>query len=591
MRAHEVPTHVQAEDHVLLWFTFPQIVAMTAVAALAYGVYHYAPFGPSEARMALAALFGLAGLALVAGRIGGRRLPLVAADLLRFGLGARRYAGPPSELARAEPPAPPQAAKGNADPLRLLARRMLRRTRRASQRRKEGERRNGRLPLRPQRLFGKRRRQGGAEPESDKQAATREEREQRLGSPRRGSQQRGRRGFWKTFLAAAALAAVVLTALPLAAALAQEPGGEGWFSEEIEFQPPPVVPGRRLFIEELSVGGERAEVVLRAATDLDLRVRAYGGPLGRSSRYYAVSSLEAGERVTYDLPLDGPTPSLVFSWEDELGQAGALSLDGERLPWPLPAAAGEFCSVRAVSLGWTPGAVDGVLESECVSTTEEAVVLQTVAGHADVTTTALLTAAVTAVSGSVTVASGASEATVSFVAGGETSFRLPVGTGEGVRALAIEAALEASLRISLPPLVELTHHARRVEELTETASVTIPAFGDTVTETVTIPNEDGTVTAHTVTASCHVPASTVSQDVVFTVVHTERVEAQVTARAPLARSRAETLSLASSIRADGAYRALVVPEPEPEPDPPTQTPVTGDELGDWFEQLGWEWAW
>ena len=34
MREHEVPTHVQAEDRVLLWFTFPQIVAMTAVCAL-----------------------------------------------------------------------------------------------------------------------------------------------------------------------------------------------------------------------------------------------------------------------------------------------------------------------------------------------------------------------------------------------------------------------------------------------------------------------------------------------------------------------------------------------------------------------------
>ena len=106
MREHEVPTHVQAEDRVLLWFTFPQIVAMTAVSALAYGVYRYAPLGPSEVRMAAAVLFGLAGLAVVAGRIGGRRLPLVAADLLRFGLGARRYAGPPAQLVRSEPPAP-----------------------------------------------------------------------------------------------------------------------------------------------------------------------------------------------------------------------------------------------------------------------------------------------------------------------------------------------------------------------------------------------------------------------------------------------------------------------------------------------------
>ena len=107
MQAHEVPTHVQAEDRVLLWFTFPQIVALTAVAALAYGAYSLAPFGPSGVRMALAILIGLVGVAAVAGKIGGRKLPLVAADLLRFWLGPRRYAGVPAELARSEPPPPP----------------------------------------------------------------------------------------------------------------------------------------------------------------------------------------------------------------------------------------------------------------------------------------------------------------------------------------------------------------------------------------------------------------------------------------------------------------------------------------------------
>ena len=44
MDEHEVPTHVQAEDRVLLWFTFPQIVALTAVAALAYGTAPFATF-------------------------------------------------------------------------------------------------------------------------------------------------------------------------------------------------------------------------------------------------------------------------------------------------------------------------------------------------------------------------------------------------------------------------------------------------------------------------------------------------------------------------------------------------------------------
>ena len=91
-------------DRVLLWFTFPQIVAMTAVCALSYGAYRYAPIGPSELRIAIAVLLGLVGLVAVVGKIGGRRLPLVAADLLTYRLGARLYCGPVSELVRAEPP-------------------------------------------------------------------------------------------------------------------------------------------------------------------------------------------------------------------------------------------------------------------------------------------------------------------------------------------------------------------------------------------------------------------------------------------------------------------------------------------------------
>ena len=575
MQAHEVPTHVQAEDRVLLWFTFPQIVAMTAVCALAYGIYRYAPFGPSEVRMAFAVLFGLAGLAVIAGRIGGRRLPLVAADLLRYAVGARRYAGPPAELARSEPPAPATPSQQNGDPLRLLARRMLRRTRRVSQRRKEGERRNGRRPLRPHRLFGKRQTAG----------------EEAEGEQRLGSKRRGRRGFWKSFLAASAIALVALSALPLAAAVAQEPVDEGWFSDEIEFQPPPSVAGRRLFVEKLTVTGDRAAVRLRAAADLRLTARVRGGPEGETSRFVATASRDAGERVSYDVPLDGPSPSLVFSWQDELGQAGAVSLDGERLPWPLPAARGGLCSLRVTSLGWKPNAVEGVVASTCASTVEEAVDLATASGHAEVSTTALLEAEVVTVGGTVTVAAGVRETTATFVAGGETRFRLPVAAGEGLHALSIEAALEASLRIALPPIVALTHHPERTERLTETAVVSIPAFGDTVTETVTIPAEDGTFTEHTVTASCYVPASTVSQDVVFTVVHDERVEAEVVERLPLARTRTEALSLASSVRADDPYRALDVPEPEPEPERPVQTPADDDELRELFEQLGWEWAW
>ena len=573
MRAHEVPTHVQAEDRVLLWLTFPQIVAMTAVCALAYGLYHYAPVGPSGVRIAAAVLFALCGLAVIAGRIGGRRLPLVAADLLRYALGARRYAGPPSELARSEPPAPASPSRQNSDPLLRLARRALRRTRRATQRRKEGERRNGRLP------FLRRRASEG--PRDGKEAANREDREQR----------RGRRGFWKSFLLASALALVILTALPLVAAFAQEPEDEGWSSDAIEFQPPAPVGGRRLFVEELTVTGDRAAVKLRAAADLHLWVRAHGGPEGRTLRYYASTSLREGERASYDLPLDGPSPALVFSWQDEPGEAGAVSIDGELLPWPLPEAAGQLCSLRVTSLGWTPDAIQGAIASTCASTIEHAVDLAMVAGHADIGTKALLEAEVLAVGGTVTVTSGVRRTTAAFVTGGETRFRLPVAPGEGVHPVAFEAELEASLRIPLPPLVQLTHRPERTERLTETALVSIPAYGDSVTETVSVPGEDGTSTEHSVTASCYVPASTVSQDVVFTVVHDERVEAAVVQRGPLTRTRTETLALASSVRGDDPYRSLSAPEPEPEPDPSTQTPATGDDLREWFDDLGWDWPW
>ena len=127
MREHEVPTHVQAEDRVLLWFTFPQIVAVTAVCALSYGAYSYAPVGPTSVRIGLAALLCVVGIAMIVGKIGGRSLPLVVADLLRYRLGGRCYAGPVSELTRSEPPPAPESAP---NPLAMLARRAGRGSRR-----------------------------------------------------------------------------------------------------------------------------------------------------------------------------------------------------------------------------------------------------------------------------------------------------------------------------------------------------------------------------------------------------------------------------------------------------------------------------
>ena len=571
MREHEVPTHVQAEDRVLLGFTFPQIVAVMAVCALSYGAYRYAPVGPSEVRMALAVVFGLVGVAMVVGKIGGRRLPLVAADLLKYRLGARRYAGQVSQLVRAEPPAPAQPVKSGPGPLSLMAKRAgrgLGRLRKNRKTRKSKERRNGRM-----RWFGKRRgKDAGNQQARDHRAATLETRRRK---PRRG------------FLAFAILA-VLMAAVVAVPQSALADGHEPW-RNEIDFEVTEPVPGRRIFVEALTVSGDRAAVTLRAATALDIRVRAFGGPTGTWLRFWGSATLAEGESIDYSLPLHGPAPSFTVSWEDTLGQAGALTFEEAQLPFPLPVLEGELCDVRVASLGWTPGAVSGVVVSECVTSIEHPVELQTVAGHESVTETALKDAQVTAITGMISAATGASRTSEPFVPNGETSFRLGVPAGEAIHAVTVDVSLEASLRIPIPPLTQLTHHPERTEQVTRTVHLHRPGDSDSDSETATATCEDGATASATATAYAYVPSATIAKDVTVDVLHKEHVKAEVVERSPITRTREERLSLASGVGSDDPFAVLVLPEPEPEDPPAEQEPADG--LRGWFDQLGWEWPW
>ena len=577
MREHEVPTHVQAEDRVLLWFTFPQIVALTAVCALSYGAYRYAPVGPSEVRMAIAVLMGLAGIAAVVGKIGGRRLPLVAADLLKYRLGARLYAGPPSELVRSEPPAPAQPVKSGPGPLRLMARRAGKTLRRPRRERKGRERKGGRMPFRPHRWFGKPKR-------TDKD---------NINGSGNGGRKSRRTKPPKSFLAVAAavvLAAAVGTIPQSALADDHEP-----WRDEIDFEVTEPVEGRRIFVEGLTVSGDRATVTLRAATGVDIRIRAFGGPDGTWLRFWASDRLDEGELSRYKFPLHGPAPSFTVSWEDTLGQAGAVTVDSENIPYPLPEVEGELCDLRLTSLGWTPGAVSGVVESECVTGIEHPVELQTVAGHESVTETALLDARVTAITGTVLAATGASQARVPFVANGEILFSLPVGDGEAIHPITLDVSMEALLNIPIPPLTVLTHHPERVEEVTKTVHLHRPGDSDYDSQTVTVTCDDGTESSApttataTATAYAYVPSATIARDVTVAVVHPEHVKAETVEREPVAGTRIEDLALTSGVGADDPFEVLALPEPEPVDPPAEQEPAGG--LSDWFDLLGWEWPW
>ena len=571
MREHEVPTHVQAEDRVLLGFTFPQIVAVTAVCALSYGAYRYAPVGPSEVRMAIAVVFGLFGVAMVVGKIGGRRLPLVAADLLKYRLGARVYAGQVAQLVRAETPAPPHPVKSGPGPLSLMAKRAgrgLGRLRKRRKTRKNKERRNGRM-----RWFGKRRGKDGRNSHGqDHRAETLETRNRK---PRVG---------WMPVVALAVLMAAVVAVPESALADDHEP-----WRDEIDFEVTEPVEGRRIFVEALTVSGDRAAVTLRAATGIDIRVRAFGGAEGAWLRFWGSATLAQGERIDYSLPLHGPAPSFTVSWEDTLEQAGALTFEEAQLPFPLPVVEGELCGLRVTSLGWTPGAVSGVVESECEARVEHPVELQTVAGHQSVTETALMDAQVTAITGTVSAATGASQTSVLFVPNGETSFRLGVPAGEAIHAVTVDVSLEASLSIPIPPLTQLTHHPERVEQVTRTVHLHRPGDSDSDSETATATCEDGATASATATAYAYVPSATIAREVTVDVLHKEHVKAETVERSPITRTREEQLSLASAVGSDDPFAVLVLPEPDPEDPPAEQEPADG--LRGWFDQLGWEWPW
>ena len=553
MTEHEVPTHVQAEDRVVLWFTFPQIVAMTAVCALGYGVYRYAPVGPSEVRLALAVMFALFGMAMVVGKVGGRRLPVVLADLLRFGLGPRRYVGPPADLVRSEPPAPPK---------------MSEKDRRAERWRRRRCRARARRTFRAHGWFGKRRR-----------------RKQNRCRARRARDEKPRQR-WRWLMAAgvAALSAAALAAMSLTApppASGQEPEIEDiglWDLEsEIEFEPREPVSGRRLYVEELRLSGDRAHVTLRAATDLEIRVRAFGGLWGRELRFWSAASLDERETVSYSLPLAGDEPSLTFSWEDGIGQGGAVTVRKDRIPHPLPFVDGELCDVEVTSLGWTPGLVRGVINADCVRRLDEVVKVWTAVGHDLIGVDAVIESTVAAITGTYAITDGGFSVTVPF-AEGETEFSLPVAIGDVVRTVAIDLALEATLEVPMPDLVRLTHHPARTEMQTRSVSLWRPGTGRTVSRTVTVSHEDGTTSQHTISAYLSIPGATVTKNVTLSIEHDEHARAEVESQSPIERSRTEALALAADIGGDAAFRVMVYPAPAVETAPAGQRPATDAEM-------------
>ena len=162
MREHEVPTHVQAEDRVLLWFTFPADRGYDGCVRPVLRRVQLRPRRPRGGSDGHSRRPGARGRRGHRGKdwrsaaaIGCRR----PAEVLAGGAALRPGLRP--NWRGASPPRPRRAAQarcgswpGGRDGA------LRRRPKENRKKRKEGERRNGRMPLR---WFGKRRRRKGGE--------------------------------------------------------------------------------------------------------------------------------------------------------------------------------------------------------------------------------------------------------------------------------------------------------------------------------------------------------------------------------------------------------------------------------------------
>ena len=335
MREHEVPTHVQAEDKVLLWFTFPQIVAVVATCALAYGAYRYFPFAPSEVRLGIAILLGIPGHRRHRGQggrpgaaPGGRRPAEVQA-------GGQALRGLPGQLTISEPPPVPEA---KPDPLRLLAKKAAGKVGNAV----KAARRRGVRPFRPHSWFGK----GGRSRDADANRPRTERIEESVqAQANRGTAswrwpEWARWRCWPWCCCPTAPWPTTRRTTPRRKPRTSPTATPGGWTKSTSSRRSRCR-GAASSSRGISVTANHANVTLRAAHELHLRGRAYGGRSGRTLRMGFNTAMSAGQSKSYNLSLDGPSPSFTFSWVDALGRSGAVSLKSDQIPFPLPKAEGS----------------------------------------------------------------------------------------------------------------------------------------------------------------------------------------------------------------------------------------------------------
>ena len=319
MIEHEVPTHLQTEDKLLLNLTFPQLAALMAIGASSYAAWHLLPWG-MQAKIASIAATALVGVILTVLKVGGRRLPMIAVDIVKYYSRPRYYRGPISHLVRSGPP----AVAGPSDGLETSA---------------DGLPGKGRYLNRVTKWFRSR------------------------GMQLRES--RGAKGPMGPSLVTVLALSAIMAALPQLTYADGPMHGESWGPTELEFIPPPDAPGRRIYIEGGAVAEGTLTLIIKAAANAEVYPTAGAADGDRETRTLPQFTLYEGTTRSLKFPLIGNEPWLFLAWQDDRGYRGGFGLTHHQFPYPLPAARASHCDIAFARFAWTRESITGVLRSEC----------------------------------------------------------------------------------------------------------------------------------------------------------------------------------------------------------------------------------
>ena len=125
--SHEVPTHVQSSDNLIFGLSFVQVIMLMVCLGGAYAIYVMPMLAwiPDRIRVGLAIALALIAAALMILKIGGRPIPILLLNLLKFKISAQVYAGTPATLIEPRPSDADTSGKPVVEPSpirRLLAR-------------------------------------------------------------------------------------------------------------------------------------------------------------------------------------------------------------------------------------------------------------------------------------------------------------------------------------------------------------------------------------------------------------------------------------------------------------------------------------